>query len=77
MSSDEIVSTMVCTSVGLHQFGTRSRHSSRHDVAAARKKLADLRGICELLGARPTLERVAALDARLAVVSHPTGSEML
>ena len=41
------------------------------DAVAARLLLADARAICDPLGARPTLERVAALESLIAQSSKP------
>jgi DNA-binding CsgD family transcriptional regulator len=42
-----------------------------NDAAATHPLLADARAICEPLGAQPTLERIAALEARLSVAPRP------
>jgi DNA-binding CsgD family transcriptional regulator len=44
---------------------------TRSDVGNASPLLADARAICEPLGARPTLERIAALESQLAVAPRP------
>ncbi|HEX5164139.1 MAG TPA: BREX system ATP-binding domain-containing protein [Thermomicrobiales bacterium] len=46
------------------------------DIGGASPHLADARAICEPLGARPTLERIGALEAQLAAAPrqrHPAG----
>ena len=50
------------------------RAAQRHDIEAQRL-LTEVRGICEPLQARPTLDRVANLEARLAPrhPAHTTG----
>jgi hypothetical protein len=43
---------------------------AQRDVDAAHVKLAEVRAICEHLGARPTLKRIEALEQRLAAIAQ-------